>query len=87
MYHVRSGSGMEEVHLRSSEWMIKQKTHPATKRIISERLLAWHSGKSGSARGDSISALGGERTECARVANMLEEGGLAFDWKTGGSRP
>jgi hypothetical protein len=55
------------------EWMTKQKTHPTIKRIICETPTSVALGhpKSGSARGDSISELGGKCTGCARVANIL----------------
>jgi hypothetical protein len=39
------------------EWMIKQQTRPDIKRIICERLLAWHLGNTSQAQPEAIPLL------------------------------
>jgi hypothetical protein len=64
------------------EWMTKQKTHPAIKRIICERLLAWHSGIPSQAQPDGIPFLrSAVNAQDALGWQSFLEGGLAFDWQ------
>jgi hypothetical protein len=64
------------------EWMLKQKMHPAIRRIICERLLPWHSGNPSQAQPEAIPFLRSVvSTQDALGWQPLLQGGLAFEWQ------
>jgi hypothetical protein len=61
-------------------WLIKQKTHPAIRRIICERLLAWHSGNPSQPQPEAIQFLRSAiQMQDALGWQPFLEGGLAND--------
>jgi hypothetical protein len=65
-----------------SELLIKQKTHPAIRRIICERLLAWHSGKPSQTQPEAIPFLrSAVQMQDALGWQPFLEGNLANDWQ------
>jgi hypothetical protein len=64
------------------KWVIKQKTHPVIRRIICERLFAWHSGNSSQTQPEPIPFLrSAVHMQDALGWQTFLEGGLALYWQ------